>query len=82
MRVISKRPIREFWECHTESKLVLEDWFHKVSRLTGDFSQSIKIKNAIRCVIGCAEVRGVSIANDAPRTSAHPMALVNILTCV
>ncbi len=34
MRVISKRPIREFCECHPESKSTLEEWFHKVSRLT------------------------------------------------
>lgn len=31
MRVISKRPIREFWERHPESRSALEDWFHKAS---------------------------------------------------
>ncbi len=34
MRVISKRPIREFWAYHPESKSALEEWFCKVSRLT------------------------------------------------
>jgi mRNA interferase HigB len=33
MRVISKKPIREFWEHHPESKPALEDWFRKVSQL-------------------------------------------------
>ena len=33
MRVISKRPIREFWERHPESKPALEEWFRKVSQL-------------------------------------------------
>jgi mRNA interferase HigB len=33
MRVISKRPIREFWERHPESKPALEEWFCKVSQL-------------------------------------------------
>jgi mRNA interferase HigB len=34
MRVISKKPIREFWQCHPESKSALEEWFHKVSQLS------------------------------------------------
>ena len=34
MRVISKKPIREFWDCHSESKPALEEWFRKVSQLT------------------------------------------------
>ena len=33
MGVISKRPIREFWERHPESKPALEEWFRKVSQL-------------------------------------------------
>ncbi|HUM95151.1 MAG TPA: type II toxin-antitoxin system HigB family toxin [Candidatus Competibacter sp.] len=33
MRVISKRPIREFWERHPESKPALEEWFRKVTQL-------------------------------------------------
>ncbi|KAB2929531.1 MAG: type II toxin-antitoxin system HigB family toxin [Candidatus Contendobacter sp.] len=33
MRVISKRPIREFWERRPESKPALEEWFRKVSQL-------------------------------------------------
>jgi len=34
MRVISKKPLRQFWERHQESKLVLEEWFRRVSQLT------------------------------------------------
>lgn len=34
MRVISKRSIREFWECHPESKPALEEWFRKVGQTT------------------------------------------------
>ena len=33
MRVISKRPLREFWERHPESRPMLEEWFHKASEL-------------------------------------------------
>jgi mRNA interferase HigB len=32
MRVISKRPIREFWERHPESRFALEEWFRKVEQ--------------------------------------------------
>lgn len=32
MRVISKRPLREFLELHPESRPMLEDWFRKVSK--------------------------------------------------
>ncbi|CAG1021518.1 partial mRNA interferase HigB, partial [Methylococcales bacterium] len=34
MRVISKKPIREFWERHPESKPAPEEWFRKASQLT------------------------------------------------
>jgi mRNA interferase HigB len=34
MRVISKKPIREFWERHPESKPALEEWFRKVGKLS------------------------------------------------
>lgn len=29
MRLISKKPLREFWSIHPESKDLLEDWYHK-----------------------------------------------------
>ena len=32
MRIISKRPLREFWALHPESRPVLENWFHKASQ--------------------------------------------------
>lgn len=34
MRVISKKPLRDFWTIHPESKPVLEEWFRKVSQAT------------------------------------------------
>jgi len=32
MRVISKKPLREFWELHPESRPMLEDWLRKASQ--------------------------------------------------
>lgn len=32
MRVIAKKPLREFWERHPESKTMLEEWFRKASQ--------------------------------------------------
>jgi mRNA interferase HigB len=31
MRIISKKPLREFWEQHPESKRMLEDWFRRAT---------------------------------------------------
>jgi mRNA interferase HigB len=36
MRVISKQPIREFWQRHPESKSAMEEWFRNASRLTAE----------------------------------------------
>jgi mRNA interferase HigB len=33
MRVISKRPLREFWERHPESRPVLEEWLKRAIRI-------------------------------------------------
>ena len=33
MRVISKKPLRDFWQHHPEAKSVLEEWFRKASEL-------------------------------------------------
>ena len=32
MRVIAKKPLREFWERHPESKTMLEEWFRKAGQ--------------------------------------------------
>ncbi|MBC8419980.1 MAG: type II toxin-antitoxin system HigB family toxin [Desulfobacterales bacterium] len=32
MRVISKKPLRDFWERHPESKSILETWFKKAGQ--------------------------------------------------
>ena len=34
MRIISKKPFRDFWEIHPESKSVLEDWLLKATQMT------------------------------------------------
>ncbi len=34
MRIISKRPLREFWQLHPESRLILSEWFRKASQIT------------------------------------------------
>lgn len=34
MRVTSKKPLRDFWQRHSESKGVLEEWFKKASKCT------------------------------------------------
>lgn len=34
MRVISKKPLREFWERHPESKTLMLAWFRKISDTT------------------------------------------------
>jgi mRNA interferase HigB len=34
MRVISKKPLREFWQRHPESRAMLEEWFRKASELS------------------------------------------------
>jgi mRNA interferase HigB len=31
MRVISKKPLRDFWERHPEATPILEEWFRKAS---------------------------------------------------
>ncbi|WP_295581015.1 type II toxin-antitoxin system HigB family toxin [uncultured Lamprocystis sp.] len=36
MRVISKKPIREFWELHPESRPALDEWFRKVDQLAAE----------------------------------------------
>jgi mRNA interferase HigB len=32
MRVISKKPLRDFWLHHPEAKSMLEDWFRKATQ--------------------------------------------------
>lgn len=33
MRIISKKPLRDFWEIHPESKSALEDWLLKANQM-------------------------------------------------
>jgi mRNA interferase HigB len=34
VRIISKRPLREFWQRHPESQTVINEWFRKASQTT------------------------------------------------
>ncbi|EIC19804.1 type II toxin-antitoxin system HigB family toxin [Thiorhodovibrio frisius] len=36
MRVISKKPLREFWQRHPQSRASLEEWFRKASAMRAD----------------------------------------------
>ncbi|MCF7978635.1 MAG: type II toxin-antitoxin system HigB family toxin [Chromatiaceae bacterium] len=56
MRVISKKPLRDFWQIHPESKGLLEDWFKKASKCEAySFSQ-------LRQTFGSADyVDGVTV---------------------
>lgn len=36
MRVILKKPIREFWGRHPESRPALDEWFRKVGQLAAE----------------------------------------------
>lgn len=36
MRLISKKPIREFWERHPESRPVLNEWFRRIGQLDAE----------------------------------------------
>lgn len=33
MRIISKKPLRDFWQRHPEAKPALEEWFRKAVRV-------------------------------------------------
>lgn len=49
MRVISKQPIRAFWEHHPESKTALEEWFRNASRVV------VKSFSELRRIFGSAD---------------------------
>ena len=34
MRIISKKPLKDFWERHPESRPALENWFYRARKLT------------------------------------------------
>jgi mRNA interferase HigB len=34
MRIISKKPLRDFWEIHPESRSILEGWLLKAKQMT------------------------------------------------
>lgn len=33
MRIISQKPIRDFWAIHAEAKPMIEEWFRKASQM-------------------------------------------------
>jgi Uncharacterized protein conserved in bacteria len=42
VRIISRRILREFWEKHPDSSVVLQTWFHDVERATWNSPADIK----------------------------------------
>jgi mRNA interferase HigB len=42
MRIISKKPLRDFWQCHPEAKVMLEDWFGRASNCNADSFMQLK----------------------------------------
>ncbi len=42
MRIISKRPLREFWERHTDAKLPLQAWYEDALRAEWKTPTAIK----------------------------------------
>jgi mRNA interferase HigB len=44
MRVISVKPLREFWERHPDAESSLKAWFHEVKR--ADWATSAALKRA------------------------------------
>ena len=42
MRVISKRPLREFWDAHPEAKPSLVDWFKKTEEASARSFQELR----------------------------------------
>jgi mRNA interferase HigB len=42
MRIISKKPLREFWQRHPESRPMLEEWFHKAGNLNVNSFPSLR----------------------------------------
>jgi len=42
MRIISKRPLRQFWQRYPESQSVINEWFRKVSHTTATSFPSLR----------------------------------------
>ena len=42
MRIISKKPLREFWQLHPESQVMLESWFKRASHCDAESFPQLK----------------------------------------
>ena len=52
MRVIAKRPLREFWERHPAAKEPLLAWFREVEREDWDTPAAVKAKYRNASIVG------------------------------
>lgn len=52
MRVISKKPLREFWEKHNDAKTALQAWYEDALRTEWRTPQEIKNRYGNASIIG------------------------------
>ncbi len=52
MRVISKKPLREFWEKHADAKAALQAWYEDAQRLKWQTPSDIKRSYRNASIIG------------------------------
>jgi mRNA interferase HigB len=43
MRIISRRPLREFWEKHPDARIPLQTWYHDVQKSNWKTPADIKL---------------------------------------
>lgn len=56
MRVISKKPLREFWEKHSDAKAALQAWYDDALRVDWHTPSEIKNTYANASIIGSNRV--------------------------
>ncbi len=52
MRILAKRPLREFWKKHPDAERPLETWYNEVKRETWDTPHDLKAKYPKARLIG------------------------------
>jgi mRNA interferase HigB len=52
MRVISKKPLREFWEKHSDAKAALQAWYEDALRTEWRTPQEVKNRYGNASIIG------------------------------
>lgn len=56
MRMIAKRPLREFWKKHPDAERPLENWYNEVKREIWDTPHDLKAKYPKARLIGNGRV--------------------------